>query len=173
MPVVTLRDVTAETWEAVVALEVHPEQRSWVAPNHISLLQAHYGLGGDLAFLKLVPLAIHVDDEPVGLAMYNTGPAQDRYMIMRLMIDTRHQGRGYGRAALSQLLARFRAVPQASEVAISIERGNAVAGRLYFSAGFIEVPSDESGEQMFWQGLNRQPEPWESFWNPAASRLAS
>ncbi len=172
-PSITLRDVTTDTWESIVTLDVHPEQRAWVAPNHLSLLQAHYGLGGELAVLRLVPLAIYAGDEPVGLVMYNTGPAQDRYMVMRLMVDARHQGRGYGRAALSQLLARFRAVPQASEVAISIERGNTVAGRLYLASGFVEVPSDEVGEQLFWQALNPQPAPWESFWNPAASTSTS
>jgi diamine N-acetyltransferase len=144
MATVTLRDVTSETWSAVVALEVRPDQRDWVAPNHVSLLEAHYGLGGELAHLRLVPLAIHADEEPVGLAMDNTGPAQDRYMVMRLMVDHRHQGRGYGRAALGQLLARFRAVPQASEVAIAIERGNDVAGPLYLASGFREIPSGRS-----------------------------
>jgi diamine N-acetyltransferase len=171
MPV-TLQAVTAETWPAIVALDVDDAQRDWVAPNHVSLLQACYGLGGELAHLAVVPLAIHVGSAPVGLVMYNTGPEQDRYMVMRLMVDRHHQGRGYGRAALTQLLARFRAIPQASEVAISIERGNDVAGRLYRSCGFTEIGTDADEEQMFWLGLNAQPAPWESLWNPAATTSA-
>ncbi len=172
-PAVSLRPVTSETWAAVVALEVTPEQAAWVAPNHISLLEAHYGLGPDLDHLTLVPLAIHAaaeGDAPVGLVMYNTGPERDRYMVMRLMVDRHLQGRGYGRAALTELLARFRTEPRASEVAISIERGNDVAGRLYRSLGFEPVPDEVPTSETFWQALNPQPAPWESLWNPAASR---
>ena len=62
--------------------------RSWWArirppglPNAHSLLEAQYGFGGELAHLRIVPLAIYAGDAPVGLAMYNTGPAFERFFI--------------------------------------------------------------------------------------------
>jgi len=164
---VSLQDVTAENWRAIIGLGVGPGQREWVAPNHYSLIEAAYGLGDGLAHLRLVPLAICADERPVGLLLYNHGPTRERFFIMRLMIDAAFQGRGYGRAALAQLLAGMRAHPQAKEVAISYNRGNEPARRLYESCGFSEVPGENPAEAMLWQALNPQPAPWDSLWNPA------
>jgi diamine N-acetyltransferase len=163
----TLQAVTPNNWQALIALRVAPEQAEWVAPNHFSLLEAAYGFGGDLADLLLVPLAIYAGDVPVGLALYNTGPTFEHFFIMRLMIDQSQQGKGYGRAATNQLLAQFRARPQAKEVAISYHPRNQVAGRLYQSCGFTTIGADDGGEIMMWQALNPQPTAWTSLWNPA------
>ncbi|HEX5689422.1 MAG TPA: GNAT family N-acetyltransferase [Roseiflexaceae bacterium] len=163
---VSLQDITASNWHDICALTVAPEQASWVAPNDFSLLQAAYGLPGELAHLRLVPLAIFADETPVGFALYNTAPERDRFFIMRVMIDWRHQHRGYGRAALQQMLALFRVHPQAKEVAVSYQADNPAAGELYRSCGFVEV-GVEGDEVMMWQPLHPQPVAWESFWNPA------
>lgn len=162
---VTLQAVTTANWQAVIALEVAPAQQAWVAPNSVSLLEAHYGFSGELAHLQLVPLAVYADDTPVGLVLYNTGPAFDRFFIMRLMIDRQQQGKGYGRAALTQLLGLFRAYPQAKEVAISYNVGNQAAQQLYSSCGFIELGPDEADGVLMWQALNPQDQPWASLWN--------
>ena len=165
MTIVSLQDVTVDNWTGVVALQVAEHQREWIAPNHISLLQACYGLGGEIAHLVLVPLAVYAGDTVVGFAMYNTSPARDRYVVMRLMVDRSRQGKGYGRAALLQLLDLFRALPQASEVVIGYQTGNDVAASLYRSCGFVDASSD-GDEHLLWQALNPQPEPWESLWRP-------
>lgn len=164
---VTLQAVTSANWQAIIALQVAPHQAAWVAPNHVSLLEAAYGFGGELAHLILVPLAIYADETPVGLALYNTGPTFDRFVIMRLMIDYTHQGKGYGRAALTQLLALFRAYPQAKEVAISYNHGNEAARHVYQTCGFIELGPDDADGVLMWQALNPQPTLWTSLWNPA------
>ncbi len=163
----TLQAVTVTNWQELVALQVAPDQAAWVAPNHVSLLEATYGFTGDLAHLILVPLAIYADTTPVGLLLYNTAPAYDRFFIMRLMIDHAQQGKGYGRAALTHLLAQMRSYPQAKEVAISYNQGNQAAQRLYTSCGFSELGPDDAGGILMWQALNPQPAPWTSLWNPA------
>lgn len=164
---VTLQGITAENWQAIIALRVAPEQEPWVAPNDYSLVQAAYGFGSELAQLELVPLAIYAGETPVGFAMYNTGPTYERFFIMRMMIDRAHQGRGYGRAALTQLLALFRAYPQAKETALSYNLGNEPARQLYHSCGFVELGVENDTEMMMWQALNPQPQGWTSLWNPA------
>lgn len=163
---VTLRAVTVSNWHALVALQVAPNQEAWVAPNYMSLLEANYGFAGEIAHLRLVSLAIYAGEQPVGLLLYNTDPNYDRFFIMRLMIDQHQQGKGYGRAALAQLLALFRAYPQAKEVAISYNTGNDAARQLYASCGFIELGPDDAGGVMMWQLLNPQLQPWDSLWNP-------
>ncbi len=161
---ITLQAVTAANWRALIALRVSADQAAWVAPNHVSLLEATYGFQGELAHLILVPLAVYADDTPVGLVLYNTAPAYDRFFIMRLMVDQNQQGKGYGRAALNQLLALFRAYPQAKEVAISYNIDNQPARRLYLSCGFVELDPDDAGGVVMWQALNPQPSPWTSLW---------
>ncbi len=111
---VTLRDVTAENYRDVVALRVGAGQERQVAPNADSLLQANDGLGGALAHLELVSLAIYAGPTPVEFVMYNVTPEHDRFAIMRLMVDARHQRGGSGRAAMTLLLDRFLAAPQAT-----------------------------------------------------------
>ena len=39
---VTLREITAETVRAICNLDVAPEQRGYVAPNAVSIAQAHF-----------------------------------------------------------------------------------------------------------------------------------
>ena len=163
---ITLEPVTIDNWRQVVALRVGAGQEHQVAPNTISLLQVHYGLGGELAHLTLVPLAICDGPTPVGFAMYNETPEQDRFAIMRLMVDARHQRRGYGRTAMTLLLDRFLAIPQATEVVIGHQPDNDAAHQLYRSCGFTDLGPDD-GETLMWRALNPQPEVWTSLWNPA------
>lgn len=170
---VALQRVTVANWQAVIALQVAPNQQAWVAPNYISLLEASYGFAGELAHLHLVPLAVYADEQPVGLVLYNSDPSFGRFFIMRLMIDQQQQGKGYGRAALAQLLALFRAYPQASEVALSYNLGNQVARKLYLHCGFIELGPDDAGGILMWQMLNPPSRSWTSLWNPAYSTSAT
>lgn len=113
MPVITFQEITADTWYEVGHLRVFANQADWIVPNLQSLVEATYGFSGELAALKIVPLAIYADDAIVGFTMYNTTPQRDRFFIMRMMIDYRYQGNGYGIAAVRLLLNLFRVYPQA------------------------------------------------------------
>jgi diamine N-acetyltransferase len=39
---ISLREVTEETLDAILRLDVHDNQRSFVAPNAVSIAQAHF-----------------------------------------------------------------------------------------------------------------------------------
>jgi diamine N-acetyltransferase len=164
---VTLQAVTAENWRAVGELRVRDEQSDFVAPNLHSLVEAAYGFPGELAHLVLTPLAIYAGPTLVGLTLYNSSPALDRFFIMRLMIDQRYQGQGYGTLAVRLLLQLFQVHPQASEAAISYNAGNAAARQVYLRCGFEELWTENKHEVLMWRRLNPQPEPWTSLWNPA------
>lgn len=166
MAAVTFQDITAENWRAVAALEVSEGQAEYVAPNLYSLAEAAYGLPGELAHLVLTPLAIYAGPTLVGFTLYNSSPERDRFFIMRLMVDRRYQERGYGAAAVRLLLRQFEAHPQAKEVAISYNQGNAAARQVYLRCGFVELRVENEREVLMWRALNPQPEPWASLWNP-------
>ncbi len=135
----TLRPVTADNWEQCVGLSAEPEQKLFVAPNAYSLAEAAYEDG-------CVPLAIYHDETMVGFAMYWFLPGEASYHINRLMVDAAHQQKGYGRAAMEQLITRLRERQDCKEIDISYEPENHVAQRLYASLGFRETGEIDDGE---------------------------
>ena len=116
----------------VLDLRVSPEQESLVASNQYSLAQAY-------AQPECVPLALYAENRPVGFAMYALDEDDHQYWIYRLMIDQRHQRKGYGRAAMELLIDRIRGLSDEEHtcVFISFEPENQIARRLYESLGFL------------------------------------
>ena len=70
-----------------------------------------------------------------------------KYNIGRLVIDARHQGRGYGKAALSfgteHLFAHG-----APRVLLSVHPDNAAARKLYEKTGFCYLPDSRWGDEL-------------------------
>jgi ribosomal protein S18 acetylase RimI-like enzyme len=91
----------------------------------------------------------------VGFLMYDVQPR--KASIYRFMIDRKHQGKGYGRAALSRRWTRSGRSPGSG----SIDRympDNPVAKPFYASFGFVEVGKDEDGEiSRIWLVTSRRP----------------
>jgi len=82
----------------------------------------------------------------VGFIMYGRDPADNCYCVARLMIDERHQGKGYGRTAMLEAIKRMRAKPDCHEIVLSIEPENVVAEKLYESLGFRKTGEVIGGE---------------------------
>lgn len=147
---VSLRDVTKENWQACVQLKLAPEQEHFVASNAYSLAESKF-------MPTFIPQAIYRRDDAtgagalVGFAMYGYYPDGEppfgqRHWIFRLMVDREHQGRGYGRAAMREILARLDADPACPNVLIGYEPDNTVARRLYLDLGFREIGPAPWGE---------------------------
>jgi diamine N-acetyltransferase len=60
------------------------------------------------------------------------------------MIDRAHQRKGYGRAALLEVVRRLRLEPEVEMVVTSRRHDNAVAAALFRSLGFIPWELDDS-----------------------------
>lgn len=138
---VTLREVTAETVRAVCALEVAPEQRGFVAPNAISIAQAHFE---PKAWFR----AVYAGDEPVGFAMLYEDVEKEEYFLWRFMIAAEHQGKGYGRRALDLVVAHVRSLPGARELLTSYVPGEAGPKDFYVRYGFVETGEVDEGEHV-------------------------
>lgn len=138
---VTLREVTAETVRAVCALEVAPEQRGFVAPNAISIAQAHFE---PKAWFR----AVYAGDEPVGFAMLYEDLEKEKYFLWRFMIAAEHQGKGYGRRALDLVVERVLSLPGASELLTSYVPGEAGPKDFYLRYGFVETGEVDEGEHV-------------------------
>ena len=141
---VKLEDVTADNWRAVIGLELAPEQEELVAGNAYSLVQSQFDPDAR-------PRAVYAGKRIVGFLMYDVWQTEDRSReasIYRFMIDRRHQGKGYGRAALAKALDEIRAIPGLRKVSISYMPENPVAKPFYASFGFVEVGHDDDGEMI-------------------------
>ena len=128
---VSLRPVTRENFRKVIALEVSPEQRSYVANNAWSLAEAYVEA---LAW----PRAIYADDEPVGFLMVRMDDEKRNYFLWRLMIAAGHQGKGHGRSALALLADELRG-RGATELTSSYEPGEHSPRGFYLGLGFEET----------------------------------
>jgi diamine N-acetyltransferase len=141
VPEVSLREVTRETLRQVLRLGVAPDQKRFVAPNAVSIAQAHFH--PDVAWFR----AIYADDTPVGFLMLHDDPATSTYFLWRFMIDQSAQGRGYGRRALELLIDHVRTRPSATHLMTSCVPGEGSPIPFYEKAGFaLTGEADEDGE---------------------------
>jgi diamine N-acetyltransferase len=128
-PEVTLREVTAENVDAVIALEVREEQRHLVASNAESIAQAHYA---EAAWFR----AIYAGETPVGfvmLALDDGGPSD---FVWRLMVDASHQGKGYAWQAMERIIEFARGRPNTRSLLLCHQPSDGNAGPFYRALGF-------------------------------------
>ncbi len=136
---IELREITQDNLEDLIRLQPTDEQKAFVSPVVYSIAESKVAP-------EEIPLAIYEGDELVGFIMFGTSPADDRYWILRLMIDERYQHKGYARAAVEQALRRLRERPGCAEVLVSYEPGNTSGARLYESLGFRPTGETRFGE---------------------------
>ena len=135
-----LRAVTRDTVRAVCLLHVAPDQRGFVAPNAVSFAEAMFE---PKAWFR----AVVADDVPVGFVMLSIDEATPEYYLWRFMIDQRYQGRGYGRAALLQVIEHVRTLPNASELLVSWVPEPGGPAPFYLGLGF-ELTGELDGDEV-------------------------
>ena len=145
---VTLREITMDSFIECIKLKVRDNQTGYVATNVFSLAEAK-------ADGVSIPLAIHADGKMVGFVMYDFEPKEDRGYISRLMIDARFQGKGFGRAAMQQVIDRFKQIPTCREIQTSYEPSNAAAEHLYTNLGFQQTGEEIDGETIVRMSLTQ------------------
>jgi len=138
---VTLRRITAKTVRAICNLSVSESQRKFVAPNAVSIAQAHFSKN---AWFR----AIYADETPVGFVMLHEVPKLGKYFLWRFMIDSKYQGRGYGHKALELVIKRVKKMPKAKALTLSVVRAEGDAENLYLEFGFKLTGKIEDGEHV-------------------------
>lgn len=136
---ITLRPIDDTNREAVIALNVREDQ-PFVAPNDVSLRQFAETEAEAPGVAR--PFAIYADEELVGFCMFIFDPEdedeEDRYYLWRFMIDQRYQGKGYGQAAMDEIIRYFKD-RGADRLYLSTEPENARGLHVYHKAGFRET----------------------------------
>jgi diamine N-acetyltransferase len=134
---VTLRPVDDNNRAAIVALAVAPDQEQFVDGVAASLREAAAQPAARPWFR-----AVYAGDTPVGFVMLADGAEPGNgvipwpHYLWRMLIDQRHQGRGYGRAALDLVVAHLREQPGAETLVTSIVPGDGSPYGFYLRYGF-------------------------------------
>ncbi len=137
---VSLRTITPANRAAVEALRVAPAQQNLVDGVTASLAEAAANPSA-----RPWCRAVYAGDEPVGFVMLGDDvPAGHpllpyRYYLWRMLIDRRHQGRGFGRAALGLVVEHLRGRPGADELVTSVVPGNGSPRGFYLRCGFVDT----------------------------------
>ena len=136
---VSLRQITPENFDECINLKVAAGQENFVAPNVKSIAQS-----------KVYPTmnisAVYDSDEMVGFVMFGFDPDDEKYYLVRLMVDEKHQGKGYGKAATLAVISQLKQTEGCGELYLSFVPENAGAERLYKSVGFERTGEISQGE---------------------------
>jgi ribosomal protein S18 acetylase RimI-like enzyme len=127
--------------EAVLNLQISTEQLEFAGPVGKSVAACEVA---DVA--EVAGLAIRVAPEIVGWVALKRGASAPGWVesgavaVSGLRIDSRHQGRGIGPAALAEMGSWVRRHwPESSRLVLRVDDGNGAGIRAYEKAGWVEI----------------------------------
>lgn len=134
---VQVKPVSMDDWFACTKLEVSEEQKTtFPAPVVYWLAESRF-------VTDFQPMAIYNDTNLIGFAVYSD-QAYDKgdYWLPALMIDSKFQGRGYGKEALLALIQWMQTTLNCERILIGHRPENRAAGSLYESLGFHRISEE-------------------------------
>jgi diamine N-acetyltransferase len=141
---VSLRPLSESDRQAVDALRVAPSQERFVSSVADSMRQAAEHPGAHAMYW-----VVHADDTPVGFVMIADevdGPDYVPQYLWKLLIDERHQRRGFGTATLDLIVEYFRGRPGAEVLTTSAGQGDGSPIAFYERYGFERTDEVSDGE---------------------------
>ncbi len=129
---ISLKRIDEENFLDAFRLHLGEGQERFVSHPIRSLAQAY------VYYHQCVPFGIYAGEEMVGYVMVIYDYDMPEYDIWHMMIDAAQQGRGYGKAALREVLSYIRTKPfgPSDRVALTCHRENRSAISLYEKVGF-------------------------------------
>ena len=156
--IIKLEPINDNNRDAVLALSVREDQ-PFVATNDYSLREAAEANAKAPGTAR--PFAICAGEKIVGFCMLALDPGDenpvDRYCLWRFMIDKSEQGKGYGQAALQEIIKYFKE-NDVDMIYLSTAPENEVGLHVYHKAGFREtgiIDGDEAVLMRMLKGPNR------------------
>jgi GNAT superfamily N-acetyltransferase len=154
---VTLQEITGENRKAVLALRVAPGQERFVSSVRDSLAEA-----ADYPHAKPWYRAVFASGEPTGpvgfvMISWNCEPRPPEiigpWFLWKLLIDERHQGRGYGTAVVRHIAQMVQAEGATELLTSYVPEDGGPAG-FYQRLGFAPTGElDDHGEVIVRLGL--------------------
>ena len=139
---INLRKITEENFIDAFDLKLARGQERFVSHPVRSLAQAYVYRD------QCQPFGIYEDDTMAGYVVVIYDYDIPEYDIWHLMIDEAYQGRGYGSAAVDQVLEYIRTKPFGSSdrVTITCNTDNVHALNMYKNKGFKETGETDGDE---------------------------
>ncbi len=139
---IELKPITEDNFLDAFALKLAPGQETFVSHPIRSLAQAY------VYRTQCQPFGIYAEGEMVGYVMVIYDYDIPEYDIWHMMIDESKQHRGYGKAALHLVLDYIRTKPfgDSDRVALTCNKSNPVAQKLYEDVGFSATGADYDDE---------------------------
>ena len=128
---INLREITGTNLISIIDLDVSENQNDLVAPNAVSIAQGHYSKS---AWFK----GIFNDDVAIGFVMLDLITEENKCFLWRFMIDKKHQGKGYGKIALTQVIEYVKSFKVFDNIGTSYVPTDNSAEGFYKNFGFIE-----------------------------------
>ena len=137
-----LRAITEDNFLDAFNLRLAPGQEDFVSHPVRSLAQAYVYRD------QCQPFGIYAEGKMVGYVMVIYDRDVPEYDVWHMMIDEAEQGHGYGREALELVLQYIRTRPfgDSDRVALTCNKRNTAARRLYESKGFSETGNEDGDE---------------------------
>ena len=139
---VELKAITEDNFIDAFNLRLAPGQERFVSHPIRSLAQAYVYRDQCQHF------GIYADGKMVGYVMVIYDYDVPEYDVWHMMIDESEQGRGYGGEALDRVIDYIRTKPfgDSNRVALTCNKENPVARRLYESKGFSATGVEDEDE---------------------------
>jgi diamine N-acetyltransferase len=145
---VTLREIVDDNRDAVLALRVAPEQERFVGSVRGALADA-------AEYPHACPWyrAIYADRQPVGFVMlsWNVCPQPPEiigpWFLWKLIVDRRHQARGYGAQAVRQVADLVRAAGATELLTSYVPEAGGPAG-FYRRLGFVPTGEFDANDEV-------------------------
>ncbi len=137
-----LRPITEDNFLDAFHLRLSPGQEEFVSHPIRSLAQAY------VYREQCQPFGIYAEGKMVGYVMVIYDYDVPEYDIWHMMIDTSAQGLGYGGAALDRVIDYIRTKPfgASNRVALTCNKNNPVAKKLYENKGFVASVAEDDDE---------------------------
>ena len=142
---INFRAITEDNFDAIIRMK-RPDDEHFVASNAYSLAQAWlYRDAGDV-----YPFAIYDDDQPVGFMMLDEDAedanAERCLIIWRSMFPVENQNKGYGTAAIREIIRLAKDSGKYDFLLIDYAPDNKIAEHVYTKLGFRPTGKFEYGE---------------------------
>ena len=142
---INFRAITEDNFDAIIRMK-RPDDEHFVASNAYSLAQAWlYRDAGDV-----YPFAIYDDDQPVGFMMLDEDAedanAERCLIIWRIMFPVENQNKGYGTAAIREIIRLAKESGKYDSLLIDYAPDNKIAEHVYTKLGFRPTGKFEYGE---------------------------
>lgn len=129
---ISFRELTPENFVECIKLKVSDDQKTFVAPNVNSIAQSKF-------YPTYNTFAVYAGDEMVGFVMFGWDEDDQQFFLGRLMIDEKHQGKGFGKAATLEVIERLKENPDCKAIYLSFVPENTSAEKLYERVGFVRT----------------------------------